>query len=88
MELSAGQVSGGIATAGAAVTLILWGVPYYIDKQVERRMNELAIDPSAAPAVVANTTKLETLAEGQTRIEGKVDAFSTKFMEYLERQAQ
>jgi hypothetical protein len=60
----------------------------WIDSEVERRMNELAIDPASAPAVVANTTKLESLENGQARIEGKVDAFSDKFLAYLERQAQ
>ena len=59
----------------------------WINTEVERRMNELAIDPSSAPAVVANTTKLESLSDGQKRIEGKVDTFSSKFLEYLERQA-
>lgn len=60
---------------------------YWINTEVERRMDELAIDPAAAPAVVANTTKLGTLEAGQTRIETKVDAFSQKFLEYLERQS-
>ena len=60
----------------------------WINTEVERRMGELATDPANAPAVVANTTKLESIEAGQIRIERKVDAFSTKFMEYLERQAQ
>lgn len=60
---------------------------YWIDAEVERRMNELASDPGKSPAVVANTTKLETLEAGQARIESKVDAFSQSFLAYLERQS-
>lgn len=62
----------------------------WIDSEVERRMNELVPPPPDAaksPAVVANTTKLQSLEAGQKRIEGKVDAFSGKFLEYLEREA-
>ena len=72
----------------AALLVIIGGVgSLWIDREVERRMNELAIDPAAAPAVVALTTDMSTVKESQARIEGKVDAFSTKFMEYLEREA-
>lgn len=60
---------------------------WWINTEVERRMNELAIDPSAAPAVVALTTDMGNVKASQVRIEGKVDAFSTKFLEYLEREA-
>jgi len=59
----------------------------WINTEVERRMGELASDPASNPVVVANTTKLQTLSDGQKRIEGKVDAFSTSFLQYLERQA-
>lgn len=68
---------------------------YWINTEVERRMNELAIDPAAAPAVVALTTEMENVKEGQAeaatqrnRIETKVDAFSRQFIAYLERQAE
>lgn len=73
-----------------AVFVAVFGtiVTYWVNTEVERRMNELAIDPASAPAVVANTTKLGTLENGQKRIETKVDAFSGKFLEYLERQLE
>jgi hypothetical protein len=61
---------------------------YWLNTEVERRMGELAANPGDHPTVVANTTKLNTLEAGQTRIETKVDAFSSKFLEYLERQAR
>jgi len=61
---------------------------YWINTEVERRMGELASDPGKNPAVVANTVKLENLEDGQVRIEAKVDKFSDKFLEYLERQAK
>ena len=68
--------------------MILLGVgSLWIDREVERRMNELAIDPAAAPVVVALNTDMQNVKASQERIEGKVDAFSTKFMEYLEREA-
>lgn len=59
----------------------------WINTEVERRMNELAIDPAAAPAVVTLKADMANVKESQVRIEGKVDAFSTKFLEYLEREA-
>lgn len=72
----------------AAVTAVLGTMgTYWINTEVERRMNELASDPSTSPVVVANSTKLASLEQGQIRIEAKVDKFSEKFLEYLERQA-
>ena len=72
----------------AALAVILGGVgSLWIDREVERRMNELAVDPSAAPVVVELKTDMENVKASNERIEGKVDAFSSKFMEYLERQA-
>ncbi len=59
----------------------------WINTEVERRMGELAVSPADHPKVVENSTKLESLGDGQVRIERKVDAFSEKFLEYLERQA-
>ena len=71
----------------ALAGIILGGVPYYINTEVERRMNELAIDPSAAPAVVTLQADMSNVKESQVRIEGKVDKFSESFLAYLERQA-
>ena len=39
------------------------------------------------PAVVALATDMDSMKKGQERIEGKVDAFSERFMAYLEREA-
>lgn len=61
---------------------------YWINTEVERRMNELAQDPSTHPTIVQNTTKLESLEAGQVRIETKLDAFAGQFLGYLERQAE
>ena len=62
----------------------------WIDGEVERRMNELTVeplDPASAPIVVELNTKVDGLQVQAARIEGKVDAFSTSFQGYLERQA-
>ena len=61
---------------------------WWINTEVERRMNELAQDPSTHPTIVSATTKLEGLEAGQVRIEKKVDAFAGQFLSYLERQAE
>jgi len=61
---------------------------YWINTEVERRMGELAQDPSKHPAVVTLQTEVRVMKESQVRVERKVDAFSTKFLEYLERQSQ
>lgn len=83
--------AGGIAAALTVTGLVLWGVPYYIksvvDDQVKIKMAELTTDPAAAPAVVTLTNDVTHLKAGQDRIEGKVDAFSTQFLQYLEREA-
>lgn len=77
----AGQTLGTLAVFGVAAS-------YWINTEVERRMNELAIDPSALPVVVDLVSDVENLTTGQTRIEGKVDTFSTEFTKYLQRQIE
>ena len=81
MLKKAGEWVGLLAVFGVAGT-------YWINTEVERRMNELAIDPSAAPAVVTLQAEVANIEASQVRIERKVDDFSGKFLEYLERQAQ
>ncbi len=61
---------------------------YWINTEVERRMDELATDPSNHPAVVQLQTEMVFVKESQVRVERKVDAFSGKFLDYLERQSQ
>lgn len=61
---------------------------WWINTEVERRMNELAIDPAAAPAVVTLQTEVANIEASQVRIENKVDKFSESFLAYLERQAE
>jgi hypothetical protein len=61
---------------------------YWINTEVERRMGELEQDPSQHPAVVTLQAEVKGMKESQVRVERKVDAFSTKFLEYLERQTQ
>lgn len=73
----------------AAVVAVLGTVgSYWINTEVERRMNELAIDPSAAPAVVTLQAEVANIEASQVRIENKVDAFSDRFLAYLERQSR
>lgn len=78
--------------AGAGV--LFWGVPYYIDIQVEQRIAELAEGREKAPVIVelekadaVFAETLENIEASQVRIEMEVDAFSTAFLAYLERQA-
>lgn len=84
---SARSIGKKVAEYAAFLAIFATAGSYWINTEVERRMGELADDPGSHPTVVANTTKLETLEAGQVRIEEKVDAFSGKFLEYLERQA-
>ena len=60
---------------------------YWINTEVERRMNELAVDPAAAPVVVELKTEMENVESAVERVEDKVDAFSEQFLSYLEREA-
>lgn len=77
-----------VAEYAALLAVFATAGTYWINTEVERRMAELVPDAGAHPAVVANSTRLESLEDGQARIEEKVDAFSGKFLEYLERQAR
>lgn len=72
----------------AALAAVFGGVgSLWINSEVERRMNELAVDPSSAPVVVRLETEVENIESTVSRIENKVDAFGNKFLDYLERQA-
>ena len=70
----------------------------WINTEVERRMNELQTDPATVPVVVTLQADMANVKAGQIRLEStmnarfdstdrKLEAFSSKFMEYLERQA-
>lgn len=61
---------------------------YWINTEVERRMEELASDPGKHPTVVELVTEVENIENTVVRVEDKVDAFAGKFLEYLERQSQ
>lgn len=61
---------------------------YWINTEVERRMGELIQDPGNHPTVVQLQTEMIFMKQSQIRIEAKVDTFSAKFLEYLERQTQ
>jgi len=73
----------------AAIVVILGAVgSLWIDREVERRMSELATKPADIPEIVVLTTKMESVEAAIVRVEGKVDTFSQSFMEYLQRQAE
>lgn len=76
-----------VAEYAAFVAIFATAGSYWINTEVERRMSELATDPGEHPAVVELRTETDNIKQGQVRIETKVDAFSSKFLEYLERQA-
>lgn len=80
----------GTKLAEYAVFLAVFGTAgtYWVNTEVERRMGELATDPANHPAVVQLQTEMVGVKESQVRVEAKVDAFSAKFLEYLERQSQ
>ena len=86
-----GKWAGIFIAGGAAIGLILWGVPFYIESKVAERVSAhletLDNDPSKHPSVVSNKTRLDNLETTASRIEGKVDAFSGEFMRYLERES-
>ena len=89
MDIPAPAKSIGKKVAGYAAFLAVFGTvgSYWINTEVERRMIELASDPGSHPVVVELKTTQVALKDGQKRIETKVDAFSSKFLDYLERQA-
>ena len=60
----------------------------WINTEVERRMVELMPVIAEEPVVVKLVTDVENTEQTVLRIEIKVDAFSEKFIAYLERQAE
>jgi len=75
--------------AGQLIALAYIG-SLFINTEVERRMNELAVappDPAEAPIVVELKANQRNIASTVTRVESKVDAFAGEFRAYLERQA-
>jgi len=71
-----------------AITVVLAVIgSLWIDREVERRMDELATDPADIPEIVELATKMESVEAAIARVEGKVDTFSASFLAYLERQA-
>ena len=82
------QVSKKLGEWVALLTIIGVVGSLWIDREVERRMKELATDPADTPVVVTLQAEVANIEASQVRIEAKVDAFSQKFLEYLERQAQ
>lgn len=88
MEVNLSKVAAKVGEIAAILAVVATVASLWIDREVERRMNELAIDPAAAPAVVQLQTDMGNVKASNARIEGKVDAFSQKFLEYLERQAR
>lgn len=83
-----GAKAGEYAVLAAALFFVL---PLYIDGEVERRLSEIGDGdtPLAEEApIVELSTKVDSLGEGQARIERKVDAFANTLIEYLQREAQ
>lgn len=74
--------------------ILFFALPYYIDREVDRRMGEIddaAPEPtplSETGPIVELSTQIDTLSEGQKRIEDKVDRFADAFIKYLQREAQ
>ena len=71
---------------GLGVTFGIVG-SLWINTEVERRMKELLPTIADDPAVVEAAGDIENIEASVIRIEGKVDAFSGRFIAYLERQA-
>ncbi len=86
MNLKTIAAKAGEITAIAAVLAVVSSL--WIDREVERRMKELQQDPASAPVIVELITEMDNVEVTLSRVEGKVDAFSEKFLEYLSRQAE
>lgn len=76
-----------LAEYGVLLALVGTVGSLWINTEVERRMDELYDDPGNHPVVVELKITQQNLADGQKRIEAKVDAFSQEFLRFLERQA-
>jgi len=59
----------------------------WINTEVERRMKELLPVVGDDPTVVEAVGDIKNIEGSVIRIEAKVDAFSGRFIAYLERQA-
>jgi len=86
MKLAEAGKKAGELTAITVVLAVIGSL--WIDREVERRMDELATDPADIPEIVALTTQMKNVEAAIVRVEGKVDTFSQSFMEYLQRLAE
>lgn len=85
------SVKNGLKKAGewVALLVVFGGLgSLWINTEVERRMKELLPVVADDPVVVQLVTNDAHTTAAIIRIESKVDAFSNKFIAYLERQAQ
>lgn len=70
MEVTAGKVIGGISAVGAAVAIVLWGVPSYIKVQVRDQVTlELAGTDLGAAKTASDLNTASVLAM-QTQLNG------------------
>lgn len=89
--MSPSKIIASVVAGIASVSAILWGVPYYIDAQVDARLQAYfetnpPDDPANHPKIVEMGADMRNVKETTNRIEGKVDAFGREFRLYLERQ--
>jgi hypothetical protein len=87
VEINISKIASKLGELAAILAVVGVAATYWINTEVERRMNELAVDPAASPVVVELVTEVDNIEATVDRVEDKVDAFSQKFIEYLERQA-
>ena len=70
-----------------ALIVVFGGIgTFWINTEVERRMSELMPTIGDDPAVVEAVADIENIEATMLRVETKVDAFSNKFITYLEQQ--
>lgn len=94
--------TGAVLGAGGAITLLLWGVPYWIDAKVEAKFRTEWTDHVATidtdltddGPFVELSTKLDGLDNRLNTMQGDLETVRddsqfvrTKFIEFLEREA-
>lgn len=85
-----GKIIAGIASVGAAVALVLWGVPYYVSHLASKAFTAQAATsphPVSKAEVATNTTKIDTIESTVLRMEAKMDARDAVIMQYFQDRA-
>ncbi len=89
-KITAWKILGMVATGAGSIGALAWGVPYYIDRQVDRRVEaEFVKSPHPVTAAQYGVTAAQVVTIEATviRMEQKMDARDAVILKYFQDKA-